>query len=238
MKNCIYHGTVVHSRLTPKKHTFNYKICLFFLNLNNPKELITLPPLLSFNPKNYQSYDQIISHIGHEFGSSSTKAVKSVYILTQLSYFGFCFNPVSFYYCFGTNDKLLYIVSQITNTPWHEKHINCFDFEKTKGQIYFAKDFHVSPFMPMEINYSWKFDYPQDSLNIMMTNQLQAETNTFFSVHLKLTSMVLNRKNILITFIRFPLMSFKTVAGIYVQAIFLYLKKVPFYTHPSKREAV
>jgi DUF1365 family protein len=238
MKNAIYEGNILHSRLAPKKHKFNYKICYFFFDLDNPKGLISIPLLLSFNPKNYLSSDQIRNEISREFGSSATSTVKSIYILTQLSYFGFCFNPVSFYYCYGENDKLLYVVSQITNTPWGEKNINCFDFQKTHGQMHFDKDFHVSPFMPMEINYFWKFNNPQEIIDILMTSKHQDEKNTFFFAHMNLASKDLNRKNVLLTFIRYPFMSFITVAGIYWHALILYLKQVPFYTHPKKKEAL
>lgn len=236
MKNAIYEGSVVHSRLTPKRHKFNYKVCYYFFDLNRPEELITVPGLISFNPKNYLSSSQIQEYLSKEFGPKINSEIQKVFILTQLSYFGFCFNPVSFYYCYSDDDQLLYLVSQITNTPWGEKSTKCFDFKTTKGQMYFPKDFHVSPFMPMEIDYSWKFNSPQENIDIFMSNRIQDQKDSFFYAHLRLRSMVLNRKNVFFTFINYPLMSFKTIVGIYWQALILYLKQVPFYTHPDKKE--
>lgn len=237
MRNAIYEGNVVHCRMTPKKHQFNYKICYFYFDLNQTKELITIPLLLGFNSKNYMNSTEVRNHVSEAYGASATKEINRVFILTQLSYFGFCFNPVSFYYCFGADDKLLYVVSLITNTPWGEKHINCFDFQKTNGNMQFPKDFHVSPFMPMEIDYSWKFNDPKANIDILMSSQHQNEPNTFFFVDMKLTQKELNRKNVLLSFIQYPFMSFKTIFGIYWQAFILFLKQIPFHTHPNKREA-
>jgi DUF1365 family protein len=234
MRTAIYEGYVLHSRLNPKKHQFNYNVCYFFFDLKKPKELITIPWLLSFHPKNYLRVDQIHNQINDRFRSFSSNNIKKIFVLTQLSYFGFCFNPVSFYYCYDENDHLLYIVSQITNTPWGEKHVNAFNFKETKGLIHFEKDFHVSPFMPMNIHYAWTFNDPQKTIDIQMTNQYQAEADVFFVAHMKLKSKDLNRKNVLLAFLRYPLMSIKTIIGIYWQALRLYLKQVPFYSHPNK----
>lgn len=238
MKNYIYEGTITHSRTAPKMHKFIYKACYFYFDLNKTSELNTLEPLVSFNAKNYLSATEILKNIDYKFGDHCSPDIKRVFALTQLSYLGFCFNPVSFYYCFGDNDKLLYVVSQITNTPWGEKNINCFDYQTTDGKNKFPKNFHVSPFMPMEIEYDWEFNIPGKVIDVIMSNTLHDEKSPFFFAHLKLKAKELNQKNILINFIIYPLMSFKTIAGIYWQALILYLKQVPFYTHPNKRESV
>ena len=58
-----------------------------------------------------------------------------VTLLTHLTYFGYCFNPVSFYFIFreGTPDSTTTttttgisgvhtIVTEVSNTPWNEQH--------------------------------------------------------------------------------------------------------------------
>jgi DUF1365 family protein len=237
MKNAIYEGYVTHQRLTPKKHHFRYAVNYFFFDLSKQNELITLPILLSFNPKNYLAKEEVCSLIEKKLEASSA-SVKSVFLLTQLSYFGFCFNPVSFYYCYNENSDLLYIVSLITNTPWGEKHIDCIDFQKNNGAVDFPKNFHVSPFMPMSIHYYWHFTNVGQKIEILMKNQNHNEKGYFFTASMNLTSKELNYKNVLLSILRFPLMSFKTVAGIYWQALILYLKGIPFYSHPKKSEAI
>src|SRR5690606_2086501 len=77
-------------------------------------------------------------------------------LLTHLRYFGHCFNPVSFYYCYDrTGAELETIVAEVSNTPWGERH--CYVLPRGQARVRgplqeFAleKEFHVSPFLPMD----------------------------------------------------------------------------------------
>lgn len=235
MQNMIYQGKVVHHRLTPKEHRFTYDVCYYFFDLDTQRELITVPFILSFNPRHYLTPSEVRSNLSLQFGPQANSAVKKIFILTQLSYFGFCFNPVSFYFCYDHEDKLLYLLSQITNTPWGEKHINCFNLSENEGEVDFQKDFHVSPFMPMEINYKWRFNQTANAINILMENRHVGQADRFFMAQMILKAKAMTLKNVLVSVLRYPVMSFKTIAGIYWQALILFLKKVPFHTHPKKR---
>lgn len=238
MKNSIYYGTILHQRFKPVVHKFTYKVSYYFFDLMKSNEIKTIPFLLTFNPNKYLSEKKIYNVLIDKFGENSTRNVKRIFILTQLSYLGLSFNPVSFYYCYNQSNQLVYIISQITNTPWGEKHTDCFDFKKTNGQLNFPKEFHVSPFMPMEIDYQWKFSNPSEKLSILMTSHIKSKDEVFFYAQMDLLAKELNRKNVLINFISYPLISFKTIFGIYFQALILYIKKTPFYTHPKKERGL
>jgi DUF1365 family protein len=42
-----------------------------------------------------------------------------IFILTNLAYFGYCFNPVSFYYIFReASSEIETVIAEVTNTPW------------------------------------------------------------------------------------------------------------------------
>jgi uncharacterized protein len=235
VRNAIYEGTVIHQRLRPTRHSFTYRVSYYFFDLGNPPRTFHLPPFLSFNPKKYLSTNEVQRHVEEKFGASLSKQITKIYILTQLSYFGYTFNPVSFYYCYGEDGNLLAILSLITNTPWGEKHANCFRFDKYSPEHKFEKEFHVSPFMPMEIDYTWKFNSPEDLIRVHMANRHKTETDNFFFASMDLRYHELNLKNVLKSIIKYPCMSFKTILAIHWQALILYLKKTPFYTHPKKR---
>ena len=88
-------------------------------------------------------------------------------LLTHLRYFGYSFNPVSFYYCFdATGTRVETIVAEITNTPWKERHAYVLPVAAASAQrrgawrFSFDKQFHVSPFMPMDMRYDWRFSAP------------------------------------------------------------------------------
>jgi DUF1365 family protein len=246
----LYIGNVEHRRLSPVENIFNYSVCYYFLDLDEIESIFNKPFLLTFNRPGILSFSRK-NYLGDKNIELKNEVQKIIYeqtnekfegkirLLTNISYLGFCFNPVSFYYCYDSNDNLQFIVSEITNTPWGEKHQNVFKMPSNanKMTIEFKKDFHVSPFMPMEIDYTWVFHEPKKELFVYMQNRHQGEKKIFFDTTLKLEKKELNNRNIILTFFKYPLMTFKTMAAIYFQAAKLYLKRVPFYTHPAKVKA-
>jgi DUF1365 family protein len=164
----------------------------------------------------------------------------TIRLLTNISYLGFCFNPVSFYFCYETNQnqepKLRYIVSEVTNTPWGERHQDVFQIENNENAVFhFPKEFHVSPFMPMEMDYEWMFKCNEEEILINMQNRNRGEKELLFDATLKVKTIPLRARNIVMTFFAYPLMTFKALFAIYKQAAILYfIKKIPFYTHPKK----
>ena len=159
-------------------------------------------------------------------------------LLTHLRYFGYCMNPVSFYYCFDKSDaRLETIVAEITNTPWKERHqyvltmatpakLNRFDFDK---------GFHVSPFLPMDMQYRWCFSEPQQRLFINMQNFRRGEQ--LFDATLALRRDPISARALLTVLLAFPLMTLKVIGAIHWQALQLWLKRTPFYGHPRHAEA-
>lgn len=242
-KNALFVGDIEHRRFSPKENKFTYQVAYYFVDLEKAQETFNIPFLFSFNSpgilsfwqKDYLSAETVRTTILEQLGKPSLGPIK---ILTNISYFGFCFNPVSFYYCYAQDGETLeYIVSDITNTPWREKHRQAFDMEtQEKKAFYFAKDFHVSPFMPMEIDYTWIFKQPAEQLYVLMQNRSPNKTQVTFDSTLTLKRFELDARNVVRAFLKLPLVTFKTVAAIYYQAFKLFLKRVPFHSHPAKEK--
>ena len=155
-----------------------------------------------------------------------------VRMLTHLRYFGYVFNPVTFYYCFDKTDTYVKtIVAEITNTPWKERHsyvLNVKDMDE-KLQFDFSKEFHVSPFMQMEMQYDWRFTQPGEKLNVHMINM--DKDKKMFDATLQLNRKEISSFQCARVLMLFPLMTLKVITGIYWQALKLFLKKVPVYDH-------
>ena len=164
-----------------------------------------------------------------------------IFLMTHLCYFGYRFNPVSFYYCFDTTDsKLEMIMAEVTNTPWNERHSYIIDKRMLKGSkknlvAELEKKLHVSPFWGMDHQYEWLFSEPDESLLVNMKN-FKSKVKVFDAT-LTMKRKALTIKNLLISVLRFPFITLIVVYRIHWQALKLWIKKAPFFVHPSKIES-
>ena len=256
MKSALYTGTLRHRRFFPKKHFFTYNVALFFLDLAEIDRLFRIPFLFSqkkallrfcradyLGDSNLSLEESVRLKVAQVLGFRPEGSIR---LLTQIRYLGFCFNPVSFYYCYSKDEVLEAIVAEITNTPWNERHsyvLRCRPQEKTQN-FKFAKDFHVSPFLPMEQKYNWTFSVPSTEskvydkgqlLSVHMENFGLEGSQKIFDATMLLKSRKLSIWNVFMTLASFPLLTLKAFAAIYIQALILKLKGIPFYTHPKNK---
>jgi len=162
-------------------------------------------------------------------------------MLTHLRYFGYCFNPVSFYYCYDESDQQVEtIVVEIHNTPWGEEYCYILGEELNEHPLrgwkryQFSKNFHVSPFMDMDIWCDWRFREPGKSLSVHMTNIEKGRK--LFDATLTLNRREISSRDLNRVLLAYPFMTLKVTTMIYLQALRLWSKGVPFYVHPDKRE--
>jgi DUF1365 family protein len=180
--------------------------------------------------------DAVRALVERETGSKPAGAVR---VLTNLRHFGHCFNPVSFYYCYdAANERVETVLAEITNTPWNERHAYVLPAGQslTPGPDFrfrFGKRFHVSPFMPMDVDYDWRFSSPGERLAVHMTN-LQGGSPVFDAT-LALRRREISGTALAGTLLRYPLPSLRVLGAIYWQALRLWTKGTPFHIHPAKR---
>ena len=242
----IYKGVVTHTRHLPKKHHFKYSITMLFIDLDHITNAFKKNLFWSYNKTNIGSINKsnYYTNKKKEIKKSIVDLIKKridtevdgkIFLLTNGKYFGYCFNPVSFYYCFNKSEKLIAIVSHITNTPWNEKYAYVHDCNNMKGgtKVFnFDKEFHVSPFMPMDIKYNWKFTEPKDFLYVSMDSFNKDNFN--FNATLRLTRKAWTPWALNKILLMFPPTTIRTILAIYWNAFLLSLKRIPFYPHPKK----
>ena len=249
MHSCLYEGQVKHRRFAPTVHTFTTRLFYTYLDLDELGEIFRgrwlwstrYPTLAWFRRADYFGDARVplktavCDRVERETGRRPAGPIR---LLTHLRYFGYVFNPVTFYYCFDPTDQYIEtIVAEITNTPWGERHTYVLPRENDISlsndlHFLFGKDFHISPFMPMEIRYDWSFVTPGHHLHVHMQN-IQNE-HKIFDATLNLRRKPLNATTCARVLTLYPLMTVKVIGIIYWQALRLFLKRTPLYTHPNK----
>ena len=248
-KHHLYWGTIFHRRHTPFTRFFKYPIFMAYIDITSlsttmsPSLLwnINKPAIVSFRRSDYHGDPQVdledavrltlLEKTGRSFKGP-------IRLLTNLRYFGYCFNPVSFYYCFNENDdKVEAIMAEVTNTPWKERYayvIEKQDQTNNKPRLVASpkKQLHVSPFWGMDHDYDWSFSQPESNLSVYMRNF--KEDKMVFDVALNLKRKVFSNKSLFRAILRFSFITLMVVYRIHWQAFILYIKRAPFFTHPDK----
>jgi DUF1365 family protein len=158
-------------------------------------------------------------------------------MLSQWRTFGYFFSPVNFFFCFDpTGVQVESVVAEVNNTPWGEQH--CYVLWQgnrvSDGKLSFSckKEFHVSPFMALDLNYRWSVTDPSDALTIHI--QAMRDENRELDSTLRLRRYELSAGRWLLNVARYPLIPPRILAGVYFEALRLWLKKAPYYPHPNQ----
>ncbi len=249
MKSAIYTGHVRHRRFSPVPHAFNYRLFMMYVDLDELPTVFENRWFWSVDRTNLASFRRR-DHVGDPIipldesirqlveAKTGHRPTGPIRLLTHLRYFGYVFNPVSFYFCYDRSDGYVNtIVAEITNTPWGERHCYVLGPEDNRANgrrkhYRLDKAFHISPFMDMGIVYDWRFTEPTSQLAIHMEN-LQ-DGRPFFDATMRLERQELSGSSLVRVLVQYPLMTAKVIGAIHWQALRLWIKGVPLFAHPKK----
>lgn len=248
-------GVVQHSRHAPKKHALTVPLMMPLLDLDNVSEDLAASRFWSNEKANVASFKRE-DHYGSPdiplqdlvrktlLEQTGITCDGSVHILCNLRYCGYVFNPITLYFCSDCNGQPVGCVAEVMNIPWKQHVLYAMPIENENSmsktcswQHNSAKRMHVSPFMPMEMDYQWRISYSQKNLVVHIQNQPRESSEQHrFDATLNLKWQPLTASNLNTALLQYPLQTVRTVAGIHWHALKLWLKGMPYLPHPHKGE--
>lgn len=248
----LYIGTLRHRRVTPRPHEFTYRLFMAWLDIDRIPDTMRRSRWTSHNRFNWASFDDR-DHLG-----DSTRPLRErlaadaaehgvtlpdgpIYLLTHLRYLGYCFNPISFYYCYDTGGTLQVVLAEVNNTFGEQRtYWLTPDNRRPSTQARrhrCPKTMHVSPFMDMHLDYEFALSDPGRSLVAHMTTtdrRAPAGAPPFFDATLRLAHRDWSPRAVRGALLRHPWMTASVIVAIHWQALRLFLKRVPVFTHPAR----
>jgi len=242
LQSCIYEGWVRHRRRLPVANEFRYSLFLLYLDLEEIPALFAKRRLWSdrrpaparFHRGDYLGDPRIplADAVRHTVAAQTGHTPRGpIRLLTHLRYFGIAFNPVSVYFCFDPSGKFVeHLLLEVTNTPWNERHVYVVDpRSQPRNRLEFPKQFHVSPFLDLDLIYRCALAGPGRRLTLHMDCLRRGESQLDATLSLRRTEIT--NSSLLRVLIQYPFMTIKVMAGIYWQAFKLWWKGCPAYPH-------
>ncbi len=234
--SCIYNGKVIHKRFKPKKHFFSYKVFSLLLDLDEINNIDNEISIFSYNKFN------LISFYDKDHGDRNNASLKEwviknlknlnineedikIKILCYPRILGYVFNPLSVFFVYNSKSLLIAILYEVKNT-FGEQHTYIFktNFEKLNIKTDCKKKFYVSPFMDLDSRYHFRITNPAENLSVLIDQSDDDGKLLFASQDGRRSD--LNTKNLILSYIKHPLMTFKVITAIHFEALRLWLKGI------------
>jgi uncharacterized protein len=250
--SCLYEGSVRHRRHGAPADELRYRMFMAYLDLDELPECFDGRLLWSAR-RPAVAWFRRADHLGDPrtplaeavrklvLERTGTRPDGPIRLLTHLRYFGHCFNPVSFYYCYdATSERLSAVVAHVSNTPWGESHsyvLSAADAANHGSTSLIGgrsdKQLHVSPLMGMEHTYHWRASDPAERLSVHIESHSASDENVFDAT-LSLRRRELSGNELARALLRYPFLTMRILARIYGHALRLRLRGASYFPHPPR----
>ncbi|MGA8902529.1 DUF1365 domain-containing protein [Bradyrhizobium sp.] len=242
----LYVGEVMHARLKPVGHRFNYRVMSLLIDLDRLEVADRQTPLFGVNRRALYSFHE--SDHGERDGSSLRLYVQRcasehgidltggrVLLMCYPRLLGYTFNPLSVYFCYDANGHPALLIYEVRNTFGD---IHAYILPVMRGDISPAgirqaqeKRFYVSPFVEMAMRYHFRVVLPRDhvKLRILETDSEGPLLSATFNGHRR----ALATAELLRSFFSLPAVTAKIIVAIHWEALRLWLKGVRLVPRPD-----
>lgn len=248
-ESCLYTGTVMHRRIKPKAHRLRYRVFWTLLDLDELPSLdkaLRLFSLKKFNLFGFCTAD-------HGDGSATPLRIQTeknladagidleggvIKLLCMPRILGFVFNPISVYYCYHRDGVLMAIIYEVHNT-FGQRHSYLIPVEGPSGEALeqrCLKAFYVSPFMDMNISYTFRIQKPAG--RVALAIQGADKEGPVIIASLAGSRRELTDRALLSAFFVYPLLTITVVAGIHWEALKLWIRGMRLRPRPPAPSAI
>lgn len=247
LASAILRGRVHHARYRPTQHAFDYSIAQWWLALDELEQVAAQSRLFRLNhfaPLEFRRSDylgdtegDLATAVKHKLSELTGQSITGrVFFLGAVRTFGLYFSPLNCFFVQSEDtQEFTHMLAEVSNTPWNERHYYGLDLNQA---LVHEKTFHVSPFNHLDMRYHWQLRPPTQQpghQSLVHLNVLAEQRD--FSATMKLTRVELNSKSIRNVLLRYPVNTLGTVLAIYWQALRLWVKRTPLYTHPKTKSS-
>jgi DUF1365 family protein len=243
-RSALYEGVAIHRRHTAPKRTFAPRLFMTLLDVDAlPESLDRIPGWSARHraPVHFRTRD-FLDGGDAPLGDGVRDLVEAclgrrptgaVTLLAHLRTFGWLFNPIAVYYCWSADGHGLdAVVLEVTNTPWGDRNWYVVDARDGRRSTTVAKAMHVSPFLPMDVEYRISWTTPGDDLRLRI-DVVRAGTQ-IFDADLRLHRVSLDRRSAVTMPIRHWLQPLRVSFAIYREAVKLFFQRARFFPHPKR----
>jgi DUF1365 family protein len=241
----LYVGDVMHARMKPMGHRFNYRVMSLLIDLDRLAEADTITPLFGVNRRALYSFHE--NDHGNRDGSSLRAYVQAsaaaegvdlsggrVLLLTYPRLLGYTFNPLSVYFGYRADGSLALAIYEVRNTFGD---IHSYVLPVKPGDISPAgirqqqdKLFYVSPFIEMAMRYHFRIVPPGDTVRLRI---LETDADgPLLAATFSGTQRPLSTASLLRSFLSLPLLTLKVIAAIHWEALRLWIKGAKLVPRP------
>jgi DUF1365 family protein len=228
-------GRVMHVRLQPAQHRFDYPVYFLRLPMHDLSGIrsrgfsLNRFNLLSFHEADHGDGGNNLAWARQLLKTHGLTADGEIWLTTFPRVLGYAFKPVSFWHCHRANGELVAVLAEVNNT-FGERHVYLLRTNDPNATLHAEKVFHVSPFFPVRGDYTFHFQQHDD----LFRARVDYATGSGESLRTAWMGRLqpLTPRACLRAFFRYPLMTWGVIARIHLQALRLFIKRVPFFRKP------
>jgi uncharacterized protein len=238
----IVDGFVAHHRRGPIRHEFRHCVYQWLVDLDHlPRPPWFLRPVAGFDSRDHLggtapdepagvktgdikvNVERFLSARGVDLGAGGR-----IVMLANARVLGHVFNPLTVFWCFGTDRSLRCVVAEVHNT-YGERHAYLLK-PGPDGHVDVDKQFYVSPFNDVAGEYAMRFTLTDHYVEV--TIALRRHGSTVFDASFAGTPTPATPATIAGFVLRRPLMTLRVSALIRMHGIRLWLRGLPTVTRP------